>query len=136
MIVRNPKLLQAFERIIERLEDSLDFMRVIGAEQNGSNSIQSVDLFTSHEVCHFIGSGIFSSTNQKILGIITGIRRGLDQRIANTSLGSTDRAKCSLQSICVGPFLVSSVGKVIQLRSSHFLWIGDRTRQLDGAHVE
>lgn len=45
--VRNPDLARSFESIIERLEDSLDFLKVIGGE---SGSLSSVDLYTSHEV--------------------------------------------------------------------------------------
>lgn len=45
--VRNPQVAASFETIIERLEDSLDFLKVIGGE---STSLQGVDFFTSHEV--------------------------------------------------------------------------------------
>lgn len=45
--VRNPELAASFESIVERLEDSLDFLKVIGGE---SGSLSSVDLYTSHEV--------------------------------------------------------------------------------------
>ena len=45
--VRNPELAASFESIVERLEDSLDFLKVIGSE---SGSLSSVDLYTSHEV--------------------------------------------------------------------------------------
>lgn len=46
--VRNPELAKSFETIVERLEDSLDFLKVIGGESGAS--LQSVDLWTSHEV--------------------------------------------------------------------------------------
>lgn len=46
--VRSPELAKAFEDIVDRLEDSLDFLKVIGAEKG--SAIQNVDLWTSHEV--------------------------------------------------------------------------------------
>jgi 3-deoxy-7-phosphoheptulonate synthase len=52
--VRSPALQSAFEGIVERLEDALDFIRVIGGDpargQNGMSTLNSVDLWTSHEV--------------------------------------------------------------------------------------
>lgn len=45
--VRNEELAKAFDSIIERLEDSLDFLKVVGGE---SGALQTVDIWTSHEV--------------------------------------------------------------------------------------
>lgn len=55
--VRSPTLHSAFENVVDRLEDSLDFMRVIGADPSAgsasgegfASSLQSVDMFVSHE---------------------------------------------------------------------------------------
>ena len=67
--VRNPELAASFESIVERLEDSLDFLKVIGGE---SGSLSSVDLYTSHEVpasarAHHIAA------NWHLLGLDAGI---------------------------------------------------------------
>jgi 3-deoxy-7-phosphoheptulonate synthase len=97
--VRSPALYAAFETIIERIEDSLDFMRVVGADpatSGGSNALQSVDLYTSHE------------------GLLLEYEEALT-RVLKAPSGHTEHAYNT---------------------SAHFLWIGDRTRQIDGAHVE
>lgn len=52
--VRNPELAKSFESIIDRLEDSLDFLKVIGGESG--SSLRSVDLYTSHEVGPIVAS--------------------------------------------------------------------------------
>lgn len=80
-----------------RLEDSLDFMRVIGAENAASTGpLSSIDLYTSHE------------------GLLLEYEEPLT-RLLKPLGSSTERHY--------------NVG-------AHFLWIGDRTRQLAGAHVE
>lgn len=39
--VRSPALHQAFETVVDRLEDALDFMRVVGADPTPSSSSSS-----------------------------------------------------------------------------------------------
>ena len=92
--VRSSELHQAFESIVERLEDSLDFMRVIGADQSSSaTTLSSVDLFTSHE-------GLLLEYEEALTRPVDGKK----EEWFNSS--------------------------------AHYLWIGDRTRQIDGAHIE
>jgi 3-deoxy-7-phosphoheptulonate synthase len=59
--VRSPALQSAFENIVERLEDALDFIRIVGADaqSNGMSSLNSVDLWTSHEVIQLYKSVSF-----------------------------------------------------------------------------
>ena len=50
--VRSSKIRQEYQTIVDRLTDSLDFMRTIGADSPSSsisNSLHSIDLFMSHE---------------------------------------------------------------------------------------
>jgi 3-deoxy-7-phosphoheptulonate synthase len=98
--VRTPQLKAAFENIIERIEDSLDFMRIVGADttaNGGSNALQSVDLYTSHE-------GLMLEYEEALTRVLDSPATAGDRHAYNTS--------------------------------AHFLWIGDRTRQINGAHVE
>ncbi len=77
-----------YQDLVERLLDSLEFMRAAGADRE--DALRTVDLYTSHE-------GLF-----------------LPYEAAHTT---------------------SENGRHYNL-GAHMLWIGDRTRQLDGAHVE
>ncbi|KAI8920744.1 DAHP synthetase [Powellomyces hirtus] len=88
--VENPAVRAEYQTIVNRLNDSLDFMRTIGADDPSKDAIRTVDMFTSHE-------GL-------LLDYETSLTRKVDGKYYN--LGT------------------------------HYLWIGDRTRQLDGGHVE
>ncbi|KAH9854936.1 DAHP synthetase [Lenzites betulinus] len=114
--VRSPALREEFERITEGLSDALEFTRTIGLgkesvsyEQGGGRgTLGEVDFYTSHE------------------GLMLDFEEAMTRESAiPSSLGSY--AASAPQ---------TSPAKVHYNTSAHFLWIGDRTRQLDGAHVE
>ncbi|THH29093.1 hypothetical protein EUX98_g5094 [Antrodiella citrinella] len=116
--VRSPALREEFERITEGLTDALGFTRTIGFsndtsyEQGGRRSpLDDVDFYTSHE------------------GLMLDYEEALTRQfpipasvIPSLKLPTVD-----------GP---SPTAAAYYNTSAHFLWIGDRTRQLDGAHVE
>lgn len=95
-------------------------MRTIGADR--ATQLQSVDLYTSHE------------------GLLLLYEQSLTRRMARPdSIPATDSSQLAesipdLRAIPSVP--ASDDGKAYYNTSAHFLWIGDRTRQLDGAHVE
>lgn len=93
--VRSDRTRQEYQTIVDRLTDSLDFMRMIGAD-SPSSPLNSVDLFMSHE------------------GLLLDYEQCLTRLLPDPETGEKKWY---------------NVG-------SHFLWIGDRTRQLDEAHVE
>ncbi|KAI0758164.1 DAHP synthetase [Fomes fomentarius] len=114
--VRSPALREEFDRITEGLSDALEFTRTIGFgkdsvsyEQGGGRGpLGEVDFYTSHE------------------GLMLEFEEAMTRAFAiPSSLASysADGTKTPPQ-------------KVHYNTSAHFLWIGDRTRQLDGAHVE
>ncbi|KAI0355412.1 DAHP synthetase [Trametes cingulata] len=114
--VRSPALREEFERITEGLSDALEFTRTIGIgkesvsyEQGGGRgALGEVDFYTSHE------------------GLMLDYEEAMTREFpVPSSLGSY--ASSSPQ---------SSPTTVHYNTSAHFLWIGDRTRQLNGAHVE
>ncbi|KAI0326723.1 DAHP synthetase [Cubamyces sp. BRFM 1775] len=114
--VRSPALREEFERITEGLSDALEFTRTIGIgkesvsyEQGGGRgALGEVDFYTSHE------------------GLMLDFEEAMTREFPiPSSLGSY--ASSSPE---------SAPSKVHYNTSAHFLWIGDRTRQLDGAHVE
>ncbi|KAI8818605.1 DAHP synthetase [Fimicolochytrium jonesii] len=88
--VENPAVRAEYQAIVNRLQDSLDFMRTIGADDASKEAIKTVDLFMSHE------------------GLLLDYETQLTRK----------------------------VGEKHYNLGTHYLWIGDRTRQLDGGHVE
>lgn len=131
--VEDEKLRRKYEGIVTKITDALDFMQTIGADSTTS-SLKTVDLYTSHEglvleyeealVRHLakpLPSGLRRSRGHSMLKIPTDVDKSEDS-ISN-GLEALKLAKASLDS---GYYATSA----------HFLWIGDRTRQLDGGHVE
>jgi 3-deoxy-7-phosphoheptulonate synthase len=86
--VKNDQLKQNYQELTDKLLDSLDFMKTIGADNDPA--AQGVEIFMSHE----------------------GLLLDYEQR------------------------LTRKVGSKHYNLGTHFLWIGDRTRSLNGAHVE
>lgn len=106
--VKDEKIAAEYERITSSLKESLDFMRVIGADT--SDQINSVELFTSHE------------------GLVLEYEECLTRKLKHP------RAVLERTPETNGLTLSASEGWYNT--STHFLWIGDRTRQLEGGHVE
>lgn len=124
----------------EGLADALDFSRTIGADEEGSYEaggrrgvLGEVDFYTSHE------------------GLMLNYEEALTRQLPIP--GSTRRASFvngngvhsrspSVESAPGSPVTESTpatkpgVPKGYYNTSAHFVWVGDRTRQLDGAHIE
>ncbi|KAM5542377.1 hypothetical protein V8D89_003836 [Ganoderma adspersum] len=118
--VRSPALREEFERITEGLSDALEFTRTIGLgkeslsyEQGGGRgALGEVDFFTSHE------------------GLMLDFEEAMTREFAiPSSLASRNSSSSSGTRTPPPP-------RAHYNTSAHFLWVGDRTRQLDGAHVE
>ncbi|OBZ70356.1 Phospho-2-dehydro-3-deoxyheptonate aldolase [Grifola frondosa] len=117
--VRSPALREEFERITEGLSDALGFTRTIGFGQDsasyenggGRGTLGEVEFYTSHE------------------GLMLEFEEAMTREFPiPSSLASTSRSLVGNAD--------PSTPKVHYNTSAHFLWIGDRTRQLNGAHVE
>ena len=109
--VRDEGIKAKYQRIVESITDSLRFMQTIGAV-NIPNELKTVDLYTSHE------------------GLLLEYEQSLTRRLKHPHgfLRSSEWEDAD-------GFGVDD-GRGWYNTSAHFLWIGDRTRQLDGAHVE
>ena len=110
--VRDEKIKAQYQQIVQNITDSLRFLRTVGAEQ-GSRELETISLYTSHE------------------GLL------LDYEEPLTRLLPHPPARVELftqPNLATSPFPASKEGWYNT--SAHFLWIGDRTRQPDGAHVE
>ncbi|KAL2377854.1 hypothetical protein RJZ90_006434 [Blastomyces dermatitidis] len=110
--VITPSIKDKYEQIVSRVTDSLRFMRTVGLDTD--RGIETVDIYTSHE-------GLMLEYEQSLTRLC---RDPPEPRSKHTlPIGGT---------IPSSPFPSNSH----YATSAHFLWIGDRTRQPDGAHVE
>lgn len=127
--VRSGGLQKAFEEVIERLMDSLDFMRAATGGVGGGGGrggTETVDFYTSHE------------------GLLLEYEEALTRRVSTAPFSFTRSSPAPSRSSSTFPHSPagrqsdqhSTAGDKFYNLSSHFIWIGDRTRQLDGAHVE
>ncbi|RPD81357.1 DAHP synthetase [Lentinus tigrinus ALCF2SS1-7] len=114
--VRSPAVREEFERITEGLSDALEFSRTIGLARDGVSyeqgggrgALGEVDFYTSHE----------------------GLMLEYEEAMTREFPVPSSLASYAADGTRTPP------RKVHYNTSAHFLWIGDRTRQLDGAHVE
>ncbi|EKM76015.1 hypothetical protein AGABI1DRAFT_122903 [Agaricus bisporus var. burnettii JB137-S8] len=114
--VRSPSLRRKFEKIVEGLSDALDFSRTIGVDPSsipyekggGRGTLAEVDFYTSHE------------------GLMLDYEEALTREFTIPSSTSSTNSNSNSAEAETKHYNTSA----------HFLWIGDRTRSLDGAHVE
>jgi 3-deoxy-7-phosphoheptulonate synthase len=104
--VQDPELQAKYSKTVESITDSLSFMRTVGADTT-SKALETVDIYTSHE------------------GLLLEYEQSLTRRLKDPSSISHS----SLDS-------PSDDQKSWYDTSAHFIWVGDRTRQIDGAHIE
>lgn len=108
-----------YQRIVSSIADSLRFMKTVGADTAGQ--LQTVDLYTSHE------------------GLLLDYEQSLTRRLRHPpNRPSLLRHSTHHEATESGPgdIDMDTDTEGWYDTSAHFLWIGDRTRQLDGAHVE
>ncbi|KAI0685054.1 DAHP synthetase [Cytidiella melzeri] len=110
--VRSPELKKEFERITEGLSDALGFTKTIGF----GTETAPYEKGGSRGV---LGEVDFYTSHE---GLMLGYEEAMTREFPLASSGTTSSN--------------SSQPVAHYNTSAHFLWIGDRTRQLDGAHVE
>ena len=118
--VKDDKIKAQYTKIVDNITDSLRFMKTVGADK--ASGLETVDLYTSHE------------------GLLLEYEQSLTRRLRHPST-PTDRSPPSSQGSQTNGHLQDEImtpsdGKGWYNTSAHFLWIGDRTRQVTGAHVE
>lgn len=112
--VKDDELQGKYQKIVDRITDSLGFMSTVGAD-SASNGLETVDLYTSHE------------------GLVLEYEQSLTRKLKHPA-GYSTVLKSSSDSGTTTSATPETAGWYNT--SAHFLWIGDRTRQLDGGHVE
>lgn len=119
-----------YQAIVTRIMDTLEMMRTIGLDTG--SGLETVDLFTSHE------------------GLLLEYEQSLTRRLrqpqntpgslhdVSSSRTAQANGKPSAPSQYVRKSSISSSNPTLDYynTSAHFIWIGDRTRQLNHAHVE
>ncbi|KAJ2782221.1 hypothetical protein GGI15_002971 [Coemansia interrupta] len=115
--VRNKDIRSDYQNIVNRLTDSLKFMGVIGATETSASSLNTIDLYTSHEAL--------------LLDYEQALTRPVPKPLENQKKRSSYYEPATPPRVPLAPELCDWYNL-----SAHFIWIGDRTRQLDGAHIE
>ncbi|OJJ44545.1 hypothetical protein ASPZODRAFT_134627 [Penicilliopsis zonata CBS 506.65] len=104
--VITPAIKENYERIVNRVQDALRFMHTVGIDTD--RGVETVEVFTSHE------------------GLSLEYEQSLTRLLRHPAVPTAAAGSSSSTTPKEGYYATSG----------HFLWIGDRTRQLDGAHVE
>lgn len=115
--VGDPELQTRYTKIVDSISESLRFMRTVGADTTGQ--LQTVDLFTSHE------------------GLLLEYESAMTRLLRHpTNRFSASAQQSAYQSLEDSAILDEAEVSGYYNTSTHFLWVGDRTRQPDHAHVE
>ncbi|KAL8767306.1 MAG: hypothetical protein Q9209_006144 [Squamulea sp. 1 TL-2023] len=104
--VKDENIKAKYETIVNSITESLRFMKTVGAD-SAAGSLETVELYTSHE------------------GLLLEYEQSLTRHLPSPQAPSDTTPSPS-----------STTTKQYYNTSAHFLWIGDRTRQPHGAHIE
>ncbi|CED84371.1 E, aroF, aroG, aroH [Phaffia rhodozyma] len=121
--VRSPTLQAEFSDVMDRLSDALGFMQTIGADLGGS--IEGVEIFTSHEGLSLEYEECLTRSLKIPMSAEDRKRKDLEEKVRRRREGSISPVRNPVEE-----------KKAYFNAGSHYLWIGDRTRQIDGGHVE
>ncbi|KAL4763690.1 3-deoxy-7-phosphoheptulonate synthase class II [Aspergillus foveolatus] len=114
--VITPSIKEKYERIVNRVKDALRFMQTVGIDTD--RGVETVDIYTSHE------------------GLLLEYETSLTRLLKDPTPPPSHQPTVTLVP-GKGPIPAQTpASSSYYATSSHFLWIGDRTRQLTGAHVE
>lgn len=117
--VREPELKAKYSRAVNFLTNMMSFMETVGASGSSQN-LDTVDLFTSHE------------------GLVLEYEQPLTRPFSLSSIHGGRKSAAANGTPATGEQQQQPPPPENQYfdTSAHFLWIGDRTRQIDGGHVE
>jgi 3-deoxy-7-phosphoheptulonate synthase len=127
--VLDPSVRDKYQRIVSRITDTLEMMRTIGLDTAGG--LETVDLFTSHE-------GLLLEYEQSLTRLLkhppnAKLPPPLSQPNGTPTKSAFHSRKISLPTHLPTP---PPPATAYYDTSAHFIWIGDRTRQLTHAHVD
>ncbi len=120
-----------YQQIVSRIMDTLDMMRTIGLDTG--SGLETVDLFTSHE-------GLLLDYEQALTRRLKRPQNAPLQPVESASQrkrqSSNKMNGTSTNYVRKSSSSSSHPMMSFYNTSAHFIWIGDRTRQLTHAHVE
>ena len=132
--VKDEAIHAQYTRIVESITGSLRFMQTIGAD-GAASSLETVDLYTSHE-------GLLLEYEQSLTRKLPNPPSHAAITAYTASRPTTPSTTPATNPPSYHPDhhhpnrFPSAPTSSWYNTSAHFLWIGDRTRQLGGAHVE
>ncbi|RAL16012.1 3-deoxy-7-phosphoheptulonate synthase class II [Aspergillus homomorphus CBS 101889] len=128
--VITPAIKEKYERIVSRVKDALRFMQTVGIDTD--RGVETVDVYTSHE-------GLLLEYETSLTRLLRNPAPPTPAAPAFSLFSppppETTTTTTTTTSTTPQPPPSHAI-KSYYATSAHFLWIGDRTRQLDGAHVE
>ncbi|KFH46488.1 Phospho-2-dehydro-3-deoxyheptonate aldolase-like protein [Hapsidospora chrysogenum ATCC 11550] len=113
--VRDPALKEKYSAIATSIQQTLRFLQVINSRQTG---LESVEFFTSHE------------------GLLLEYEQALTRLLEKPAAPTHPESSGSASPVADAPPTTTGPQREYYDTSAHFIWIGDRTRQIDHAHVE
>lgn len=134
--VRSPILQSKYEDIVARLEDSLDFMETVDARTSNGGPLgilDTVEFWTSHEA-------LLLEYEEALTRTTLSERSPRTRNISSKSLtefpvNDSETSKSPIANISATSPSAERFSPNFDL-SAHLLWVGERTRQLDHAHLE
>ncbi|EGO19284.1 hypothetical protein SERLADRAFT_411782 [Serpula lacrymans var. lacrymans S7.9] len=122
--VRSPALRKEFENIVEGVSSGRESANY---EKGGGRSVLGEVDFYTRQVFTLSPTGLHNGTCPRLM---------LNYEQAMTREFDVAGASPSPSSPLSSPASPPPTSTAFYNTSAHFLWVGDRTRQLDGAHVE
>ncbi|KAF2719149.1 DAHP synthetase [Polychaeton citri CBS 116435] len=122
--VGDPELLDRYTKIVESIRESLRFMSTVGADTAGQ--LETVDLFTSHE-------GLLLEYEESLT---RKLRHPSNRPVTKPRTADAPKVSPLTGGALVNPSITQEETTGFYNTSAHFLWVGDRTRQPDHAHIE
>ncbi|KAG9256129.1 phospho-2-dehydro-3-deoxyheptonate aldolase [Emericellopsis atlantica] len=113
--VQDPALKEKYSAIATSIQQTLRFLQVINSRQTG---LETVELFTSHE------------------GLLLEYEQALTRLLEKPATLTSPETGGAASPTAEAPAAAPQPRKEYYDTSAHFIWIGDRTRQIDHAHVE
>ncbi|ETN38642.1 uncharacterized protein HMPREF1541_06679 [Cyphellophora europaea CBS 101466] len=119
--VLDPSVRTKYQSLVSRIIDTLDMLRTIGLDS--SRNLETVDLFTSHE-------GLLLEYEESLTRQFKHPANAIPPDTLSSPTPARRKTSTNRRPSTAAP----NTGHYNT--SAHFIWIGDRTRQLTHAHVD
>ena len=115
-----------YEKMVRSIREASEFVEVCGLSD--LDRLKTVDLFVCHEALHL---DYEEAMTREVASTSSSSSRSASSSFSSTSSTSSSTFTSSASSSTTTPSPPSFMNL-----GAHFIWIGDRTRQLDHAHIE